>query len=144
MEWPRKWSVRSLRGVLAGNLGPPHPRTPSCSFGHQRAPVFQKYYGKVTNVSNIFHSERAHMELAISVSAHRKSSWRVEGFQFRFQQGPWANGVRNHQPLFSVLLLLQLTATIGWERRGGRKGVQQVRPDTSERHYHLGSVFIHS
>jgi hypothetical protein len=47
--------MKPEKGVLAGDLRLTFPRTLSCYyFGHQRAPVFQKYYGKVTNVSNIF------------------------------------------------------------------------------------------
>lgn len=63
---------QSLRDVLAGNLKLPFPGTPSCYFGHQRAPLFQKYYGKVTNVSNIFHSKHTPVKLVISVYVHKK------------------------------------------------------------------------
>lgn len=62
----------SLRVVLAGNLRVPFPRAPSCCFGHQRAPVFQKYYGKVTNVSNVFHCKRTPVKL-ISIHVYIKT-----------------------------------------------------------------------
>lgn len=70
--------VAKLRDVLAGNLKLPFLRTPSCYFGHQRAPLFQKYYGKVTNVSNIFHSKHTPVKSVISDSVHKKLPLRVE------------------------------------------------------------------
>lgn len=137
-----KWSQRSLREVLAGNLRLPFPRTPSCYFGHQRAPEFQKYYGKVTNVSNILHSKHIHVKWTTSVYTYKKLSLRVGDSILTSTLCPWVNGDSNQQHLCSVspsakmkrlrCILRQSIARIRRERSRGRKGLQQVRPEVAE------------
>lgn len=110
---------------------PPFPKTPSCSFGHQRAPVFQRYYGKVTNVSSIFCSQHTPVKLTISVYVYKKLSSRVGGLIPISTLCPCLNRDRNHQPLCSAFLsaemerllhiLLQGTARIRLGRSRERK-----------------------
>lgn len=93
----------SLREVLAGNPRVPFPRAPSCYFGHQRAPVFQKYYGKVTSVSNVFHFKRTPVKL-ICIHVYIKTVPKAGDSILISTMCPWVNTERNDQPLLCFFI----------------------------------------
>lgn len=54
--------------------GCPIPRPPSCYSGHQGAPVFQKYHGKVTNAFNTPQAQHTPATRVISAHAYENDN----------------------------------------------------------------------